>query len=170
LLIATYAAIARELGEPLYFPGAPGNYHAVYQCTDARLLARAIVWMATEPRCANQAFNVTNGDFFRWENVWPVFARYFELEPGPIRTVKLTDVMPAHAEVWRNIVEKHHLADTPYERMALWHYGDFIFGPDWDIMSSTTKLRQFGFYEFADSEKMFLAYFEDFRRRGIIPP
>ena len=82
LLIATYAAICRHLGEPLNFPGTPGNYRAVYECTDARLLARAIVWMATEPRCADQAFNVTNGDFFRWENVWPGFRAMFWSRTG----------------------------------------------------------------------------------------
>jgi len=126
-------AISRELGERFYFPGTPRNYGAIYQCTDACLLARAIVWIASGPRCADQAFNVTNGDFFRWKNLWPVFARYFGIELGPIRTVKLADTMPARAPIWRKIVEKHRLVDTPYERMALWRYGDFIFTPHWDI-------------------------------------
>ena len=169
LLIATYAAICRQLDEPLVFPGTPGNYRAVYQCTDAGLLARAIVWMATEPRCADQAFNVTNGDFFRWENIWPVFARYFGLTCGPIRTITMADKMPRLAPVWRDVVAKNRLVDTPYEKMALWRYGDFIFTPDWDMMSSTTKLRQFGFHEVIDSQQMFLAFFDDFRRRNIIP-
>ncbi len=169
LLIATYAAICRQLGEPLSFPGTPGNYHSVYECTDASLLARAIVWMSTEPRCADQAFNVTNGDFFRWENVWPVFARHFGLAPGPIRTISMTDEMPGQAPVWRDIVAKNRLIDMPYEKMALWRYGDFIFRPDWDKMSSTTKLRQFGFHEVVDSLQMFLGFFDDFCRRGIIP-
>jgi nucleoside-diphosphate-sugar epimerase len=169
LLIATYAAIRRHLGEPLSFPGTPGNYRAVYQCTDASLLARAIVWMATEPRCADQAFNVTNGDFFRWENLWPVFARYFGLALGPIRTMAMADEMPGRAAVWREIIARNRLVDTPYERMALWRYGDFIFTPDWDMMSSTTKLRQLGFHEVIDSGQMFLAFFDEFRRRGIIP-
>ena len=170
LLIATYAAISRHLGQPLSFPGTPGNYRAVYQCTDARLLARAIVWMATDPRCADQAFNVTNGDFFRWENLWPVFAREFGMELGPVRTIGMAALMPAKAAVWRDIVARHRLAETPYERMALWSYGDYLFTPDWDMMFSTTKLRQFGFHDVVDTEQMFLEFFDGFRRGGIIPP
>ena len=169
LLIATYAAICRHLGQPLWFPGTEGNYRAVYQCTDASLLARAIVWMASDPRCADQAFNVSNGDFFRWERLWPVFARYFGLAPGPVRTVKLAELMPHHAPVWRAIVEQHRLAPVPYERMALWSYGDFVLTPDWDMMSDTNKLRRCGFNEFLDTEEMFLRQFDEFRRANVMP-
>ena len=70
LVIAIYAAICKELGLPLCHPGTPGNYTALYQCTDSGLLARALVWMATTPHCANEAFNITNGDLIRWEHTW----------------------------------------------------------------------------------------------------
>ena len=59
----------------------------------ARHLAKATVWMATEAACANQDFNITNGDLFRWKNLCPKFARYFALEPGPVETVDLSDYM-----------------------------------------------------------------------------
>jgi nucleoside-diphosphate-sugar epimerase len=169
LLIATFAAISRQRGESFTFPGSLGNYRAVYQCTDAALLARAIIWMATEPSCADQAFNVTNGDFIRWESLWPNFARDFGMELGPVKTVNLAASMPAKEPVWREVVAKHGLADTPFERMALWPYGDFIFTPDWDMMSSTTKLRQFGFNEVIDTEQMFLSFFDEFRNANIVP-
>jgi nucleoside-diphosphate-sugar epimerase len=169
LLIATYAAIAKHLGQPLCFPGTEGNYRAIYQCTDARLLARAIAWMATDLRCADQAFNVTNGDFFRWENLWPAFARHFGMELGPVKTIKLAALMPGKRDVWRDIVVRHRLADTAYDKMALWPYGDFIFTPDWDMMSSTAKLRQYGFNEAQDSQTMFLEYFKSFVTRNVLP-
>ena len=170
LLIATYAAISRQLGEPLSFPGTSENYRALYQCTDAGLLARAIAWMATEPRCADQAFNVTNGDFIRWENLWPVFACNFGMKPGPVRTIKMADAMPGKVSSWRDAITRYGLVNTPYEQMALWPYGDFIFTPGWDMMSSTLKLRQFGFHEVMNTEQMFLSFFEGFRRANIIPP
>ncbi len=59
----------------------------------ARHLAKATVRMATEPACANQDFNITNGDLFRWKNLCPKFARYFALEPGPVEPVDLSDYM-----------------------------------------------------------------------------
>jgi nucleoside-diphosphate-sugar epimerase len=169
LLIAAYATICRQQGEPLFFPGTVENFRAIYQATDAGLLARAIVWMATEPRCADQAFNVTNGDFIRWDNLWPVFARDFGMEPGPVRTIKMADVMPGKSSAWREAVARHGLVDTPYERMVLWSYGDFIFTPYWDMMSSTMKLRRFGFNEVIDTEQMFLSFFADFRKADIVP-
>ena len=44
--IGVFAAVQRERGEPLRFPGgAP----CITQATDADLLARAIVWAAEEP-------------------------------------------------------------------------------------------------------------------------
>ena len=83
MLVAVYASISKELGLPLCYPGTADNVHALYQCTDATLLARAIEWMSTSPQCANESFNITNGDFFRWENLWPRIAKLFDMEVGP---------------------------------------------------------------------------------------
>ena len=170
LLIAVYASILKEEGEPLYFPGTEGNYRAIYQCTDALLLAKAIEWMSTEPRCANQAFNVINGDYIRWTNVWPAFAAYFGMPPGPVRTQRLGETMPPKKTVWERIAAKHGLRGTRYEDLVLWPYGDFVFHPDWDIMSSTTKARQLGFHEMLDTQQMFLDHFDFYRAERVIPP
>jgi nucleoside-diphosphate-sugar epimerase len=168
-LIAVYAAISKALGMPLCFPGSEASYRALYQCTDAGLLARAIIWMATEPRCAGEAFNVTNGDFIRWANLWPTFARDFGMECGPVRTVRLAEAMADKAPVWERIVAREGLSPTTYERAALWPYGDFIFNAGYDLMSDTTKLRRFGFCETIDTEAMFLRLFEHYRRNGLVP-
>jgi hypothetical protein len=66
------------------------TYTALYQCTDAALLARAVEWMATDPKCANQTLNITNGDLIRWQNVWPKFANFFGMELAPPRHINLT--------------------------------------------------------------------------------
>src|SRR6266852_3734606 len=49
LAIAVYANVCKALRLPLSFPGKPGAYTALYQCTDAALLAKAVEWMATDP-------------------------------------------------------------------------------------------------------------------------
>lgn len=74
LSIAVYASISKALGLPLRFPGKPGAYHSLLEMTDAGLLARATLWAATEPAAANQAFNINNGDLFRWSEMWPKIA------------------------------------------------------------------------------------------------
>jgi nucleoside-diphosphate-sugar epimerase len=168
-VIAVYAAIAKELGQPLNFPGSAANFHALYQCVDATLLARAIAWMSTAPACANQAYNVTNGDFIRWSNLWPAFAEFFGMPAGPVNTVSLAQAMADKAPVWERIVAKHGLQSVPFAQTALWSYGDFVFAPGYDIMSDTLKLRQSGFEECLDTGKMFLDLFEKYRAARVIP-
>lgn len=171
MLIAVYASICRELGEPLAFPGTEGNYHALYQCTEAGLLARAIRWMSIEPRCANQQFNITNGDYIRWKNLWPVFADYFGMKLGEVNTQRLglTMTTPEMAAAWERIVKKYSLKTNIYDKLVVWPYGDFVFGPTFDIMSSTIKARQFGFHESMDTERMFIELFDYYRREKVIP-
>ncbi len=168
-VIAVYAAVCKELTMPLCFPGSQAAYRAMYQCTDARLLAQAMTWMATEPKCAGEAFNVTNGDYIRWTNLWERFARYFGMEPGPVRSVRLSQAMADKAPVWARVVARHGLVPTPYEQTALWPYGDFVFNAGYDIMSDTSKLRRFGFWETLDTGEMFLRLFDHLRRSRIVP-
>jgi hypothetical protein len=75
MVISVYASISRELGLPLRFPGTPNAYTALYQVTSADILARATEWATTSPSAANEIFNVTNGDYFRWINLWPALVR-----------------------------------------------------------------------------------------------
>jgi nucleoside-diphosphate-sugar epimerase len=168
-VISVYAAISKALGMPLCFPGSEASYRALYQCTEAALLARAMAWMATEPGCAGEAFNVTNGDFIRWMNLWPAFARHFGMPCGTVRTVRLAQAMADKAPVWARIVAEHGLVPTPYEQTALWSYGDFIFNAGYDILSDTSKLRRFGFWDTVDTGDMFLGLFEHLRRNRIVP-
>jgi nucleoside-diphosphate-sugar epimerase len=170
VIIGVYAAISRELGLPLCFPGTQENFGALYQFTEAALLAEAIEWMAVTPAARDNAYNVTNGDYLRWCNVWPRIAAYFDMDAGPVRTVRLAQVMADKAAVWERIARRNALAATPYDRLALWSYGDFVFTPYWDIMSSTTKLRRDGFHATLDSEDMLFAIFDDLRARRLIPP
>ena len=168
-VIAVYAAISKELGLPLRFPGKPGAFSAIFQATDADHLAAAMEWAATSEAAANRVFNLTNGDFFRWQNLWPGFARFFGMDWGPPQTIRLTEFMADKAPVWDAIVAKHGLKKIPYGEIAAWPFADYVFGCDWDVMSDTTRVRQAGFHACVDSEAMFYRLFEDFRRDRIIP-
>lgn len=169
MMIAVYAAISKELGQPLCFPGTAASFHALCQSVDATLLARAITWIATAPACANQAFNVTNGDFIRWVNLWPGFAEFFGMQTGPVKTQRLAQAMADKAPVWERIVEKHGLKPTPYEQAAVWSYADFNWMRDHDRMSDTLKLRQTGFHDCLDTGQMFLEHLGRLRQERLIP-
>jgi len=168
-VIAVYAVIMRELGLPLAFPGTPGNYRAIYQCTSVDHLAESLIWMATEPRCANQAYNITNGDYIRWEMLWPAFARYFGMQAGPVRNVRLADAMQDKAGLWQQIVQRYDLRPLPFDQVALWPYADFVMTPDWDIMSDITKCRQAGFQRTVRTEDEFIRLFDVLRAERVLP-
>lgn len=169
LVIAIYAVICKELGLPLCHPGTPGNYTALYQCTDSGLLARALAWMATTPACANEAFNITNGDLIRWEHTWPKIGQYFGMSVGPRRHISLVQFMADKAPVWDRIVAKHGLQPNRYEQIVNWAYGDFVFTPEYDVVSSTSKARRYGFHECVDTEEMFPRLWNEMRAARIIP-
>jgi nucleoside-diphosphate-sugar epimerase len=170
MVIAVYATISKELGIPLRFPGKPGAYDSLLEMTDAGLLARATVWAATDERCANQAFNINNGDLFRWSDLWPKIARYFELEVAPPLPMSLVDVMADKEPLWNDMVEKYGLERHSYGEVSSWGFGDAVFSWDYDMFADGSKARRFGFHEFVDTEEMFTRIFDDLRRRGIIPP
>lgn len=169
LAIAVYANISKALGLPLSFPGKAGAYTALYQCTDAALLAKGTAWMATEPKAANQAFNITNGDIFRWQHLWPKFAEFFGMELAAPRHMPLARAMADKGPVWDRIVAEHGLRPHSYQEIVAWGYPESVFNSDYDIVSSTSKARQLGFHEMVDSEEMFLRMFAEFRRDRIIP-
>ncbi|MBB6693305.1 SDR family oxidoreductase [Cohnella xylanilytica] len=169
MVIAVYASISKELGIPLRFPGKPGAYHTLMEMTDAGLLAKATVWAATDERCANQAFNIANGDLFRWNEMWPKIARYFELETAPPLPMPLEVVMADKEELWNRMTEKYGLAGHFYKEVSSWAFGDFVFSWDYDFFADGSKARRFGFHEYVDTEAMFMGIFDEFRRRKVIP-
>ncbi|WP_163028825.1 SDR family oxidoreductase, partial [Pseudomonas viridiflava] len=64
--LAVYATICKATGRPFVFPGSRVQWDSLTDMTDARQLAQQQLWAATTPETANQAFNITNGDVFRW--------------------------------------------------------------------------------------------------------
>lgn len=66
--------------DELEFPGSEVFYSRFDSMTSSKLHAEFNLWVALEPKCANQAFNVVNGDVESWANLWPKVAAYFGLK------------------------------------------------------------------------------------------
>src|SRR5260370_9116062 len=79
-VIAVYATLCKEMGLPLRFPGSTTAYRTEMQMTDAELLAEAVIWPRENDRSNGHAFNITNVDFNRWENIWPPLADCFIMQ------------------------------------------------------------------------------------------
>jgi nucleoside-diphosphate-sugar epimerase len=168
-VIAVYAAIMKELGRPMAWPGKPGTGRNIYQVTDSGHFANAALWAATDARCANQAYNITNGDYFRWLDIWPRLAAVFGMEAGDPAPLNLTEFMADKAPVWDAIVKKHGLKPYRFDEVVAWPFGDYVFNTTWDVMSNLTKSRQHGFHEVVDSEDMFVNLLGRFREERIVP-
>ena len=169
MVIAIYATISKHLGVPLRFPGHPGAYSTLLEMTDAGLLARAMVWAATEPRAANHAFNINNGDLFRWEEMWPKLADMFEMPVAPGLPMSLQTMMADKAPVWDAIVRKHDLVPTPYADVSSWAFGDAVFSWHYDLIADGSKARRSGFHDHIDTEAMFASIFDEMRAQRLIP-
>lgn len=169
IAIAVYASMSKALNLPLRFPGKPGAYDSLIEMTDAGLLARATVWAATDAACSNQAFNITNGDLFRWSDMWPKIAKFFDLEVAPPLPMSLATIMDDKEALWNRLVAEHGLVPNSYQAVSSWGFGDAVFSWNYDFFADGSKARRFGFHEHISTEAMFMDVFEDFRARKIIP-
>jgi nucleoside-diphosphate-sugar epimerase len=167
--IAVYASISKELGMPLRFPGKPGAYDKIMEMTDGTLLAKATVWAATEPQGANQAFNITNGDLFRWNEMWPDIAAFFKLQVAPPLHMSLQSVMADKTGLWQEMQEKYNLKKHSYEEVSSWGFADGVFSWDYDFFGDGSKARRFGFHEYVETKEMFFRMFEKLIAEGVIP-
>ena len=169
-VIAVYAAISKELGIPLRFPGPEAAYRALYQLSSADILAEATDWAGTTDSARNEIFNITNGDYFRWQHMWPRIARMFEMDWADPIPMPLATYMADKAPLWDSMTTKYGLEPIPYDKVASWPFGDFIFASGFDNISSTIKARQAGFQACIDTEDMFRQQFAQLRAMRVIPP
>lgn len=172
--IGVYAALLKEEDVPLYFPGgAP----VVLEAVDADLLAEAIAWAAEAPAAQDEIFNVTNGDVFVWQNVWPTIANVLGMEPGPNRPQSLAQTMPPRANDWQQIVRKYHLTAPDLDSFVGlgFQYADFCFAygaetPPPPVLVSTVKIRSAGFHSYMVTEDMFVKWFRHLQNDRLLPP
>ena len=174
--IAAHAALLRERGEPLHFPGRDGT-PVVREAVDADLVARALGWAATAEGARNETFNLTNGDVFLWEHVWPAIAETLGMEVGEHRPLSLKDDLPARDAEWSALVDKHHLR-APRKLLDYVGYNSLIYAdnvlslagrPGGPILNSTIKGRLAGFHDCIDTEDMFRKWFRRLQDTGVIP-
>ena len=166
--LGAYAAICRELGVALDFPGSAASFGSLVEVTDAALLARAILWMLEAPGARDRAFNVTNGDVFRFSRLWPLLAEAFGMRCGIVRPMRLAGWMADKGPVWARIMAREGLA-LPIDEVARWDFADFVLGLEHDLFASTTRLRQAGFGECLDSTALLLGQVAAYRAAKLLP-
>jgi hypothetical protein len=129
-----------------------------------------MMWAATAPAAANQAFNLTNGEFIRWRQAWPVIAEWFGMPVGDVVAMDLPGMMADKEPIWGELCRAHDL--KPYRLADLVHWESVsavIFNATWDQMSSMTKARFAGWHEVVETYGMFRRQFSRLVQERIIP-
>ncbi len=168
-VLGAYGTLQKAKSEPLTFPGPDAAFTPIYQATDSDLLSRAIDWCGEADAARGEIFNITNGDYFRWTNIWDNLAAFFELPSAGPADIKLTEAMADDGELWSKIAQKHLLVESSLDAMVSWGFADYVFGTTWDVMSDAVKIRKCGFWDYVDTEVMFLDRLQQLRALKIIP-
>lgn len=186
LTLAVYFLICRELGVEAPMPTNRRYWEGADDATYAPLIADLAVFVSTRPACANEAFNVANGDFFCWRDMWPRIAaslgawadpqQCFE-KPAPEGGGELQLDGWGFAEwcrdkrpVWDGLCERQGIpgAKATFD-LAGWEIGDFLFRRTWSATLSVDKARRYGWTGRIDSHEAFTKTFDKFRQLGLIP-
>jgi nucleoside-diphosphate-sugar epimerase len=134
-----------------------------------RACLRASAWAATDEKASGEAFNVTNGDIFRWERMWEDIGRHLGLEVASPVPLKLAQHMADKGTVWKGIAERHGLVQADLSKLVGWPFGDFIFHTESDVISNINKIYEFGFTERMDSTKSLIAAVDSLKRQRVLP-
>jgi nucleoside-diphosphate-sugar epimerase len=171
--LGVYAAITRQKGEPLSFPGG-GRY--VTACTDSRLTAQAVEWAFTDPATADETYNIVNGDVLVWQDIWPTLAGHFKLEVAEPRTRSLAAEMPRETPLWDQIVRENDLQPLSMSELigGAWQFADHAFAygkpnPPDRIVMSPIKARLAGFHPCYDTEDSIIYWLERLQAQRVLP-
>ncbi|MBD8081378.1 SDR family oxidoreductase [Chryseobacterium caseinilyticum] len=169
--LAVYASICKETGRKFIWPGSSAQWNGISDVTDARILAKQLVWASTREFAKNIAFNITNGDIFRWKWLWYRLAAYFGVEAIGFENEMrpLEKEMQNDQEIWSKIVEKYDLKEANIERLSSAWHTDLDLGRPLEVMTDMTNSRKAGFREFQNTEESFFDLFKKLKEEKIIP-
>jgi len=169
--LAVYASICHETGRPFIFPGSAMQWNGLTDMTDARLLARHLEWAVLTEAAQNQAFNVVNGDIFRWQWMWRRLAGWFEIEPAgfPVERSPLEQQLADAGPVWADIALRRGLAEPDLGRLASAWHTDADLGRPIECVTDMSKSRKLGFLDYQATDDSFFDLFAQLRAKRIIP-
>jgi nucleoside-diphosphate-sugar epimerase len=169
--LAVYATICKETGRPFRWPGSAAQWNGLSDVTDAKVLAKHLIWASTTPAAGNEAFNIVNGDFFRWSWLWYKLAAWFGVEAvGYDGTIHpLEEELANDGAIWQEIANRYGLKETDLNRLASPLHTDLDLGRPIEVMTDMSKSRKLGFTVFQKTDESFYELFEQLRSEQLIP-
>lgn len=169
--LAVYASICKYKGQKFVWPGSEAQWNGLSDVTDAGILAKQLIWAATTEEAKNSAFNIVNGDVFRWKWLWERIAKHFDIEyegfNGSVRS--LDEQMRDDCSVWDSIVKRDGLEETKLNQLTSPWHTDLDLGRPIEVMTDMSNSRRLGFKEYQNTEESFIKLFEQLRLEKIIP-
>jgi nucleoside-diphosphate-sugar epimerase len=171
LTLAVYASICRALETPFVFPGSRTQWDSLTDMTDATVLADQMIWASTHDAGRDEAFNVVNGDIFRWRTMWAQLADYFGVVPeGPQETPRpLAEQMVGMEGLWTTLADEHGLVEKDLSRLASWWHSDADLGREIEVVTDISKSRLAGFATHHRTVDSFTGLFDRYRAEKLIP-
>ena len=171
MTLAVQASLCRARGMPFVFPGNEVQWNGLTDMTDAVLLARHMSWAAQNEALPSQAYNVANGDLFRWRWMWPRIAELLDVKPEGYegRPRPLDDQMHGLEPVWAELAERNGLAEKDLARVASWWHTDGDLNRPIECFTDMSRSRQYGFTEYVRTLHSFSQLFASLKQNRIIP-
>lgn len=170
--LGVYAALRREQGLPLAFPGGG---ELVTAATDTRLLAEAICWGGEAEEARNETFNVINGDVLVWPHIFDCIAKTFSMPMADPAPERLEETMPGREDAWRRMVEKYDLRRHTLAEWigSSWQFTDRslatgIEHPPPSVLSPV-KLNRAGFTKMIDTEESIVWWLTRLQQERWLP-
>lgn len=134
---------------------------------DAELLAEHMLWEATDPVARNEAYNIMNGEVFRFRHMWQVIADDFGLQVPEQTGAAITanDLEP----IWDEMVEKLGLQRLKLEDLYITHGSShqlILSRAPWLIWAKVVSM---GYLVYNNSDKSFVKLFDYLRQHTFIP-
>ncbi|XP_074269464.1 (S)-8-oxocitronellyl enol synthase ISY1-like isoform X2 [Silene latifolia] len=173
--LCVYATICKHEKKPLRFPGIQAAWDGYSEGADADLVADQQIWAGLERPGKGQVFNCSNGDKFKWRDLWKVLAEEFEVEYMEFEECSetLEEMMRDKGPVWDEIVEEKELLPTKLEELGTWWYVDYVIrrepGSGSDVSCSMNKSKEYGFDGSRDTVESFRFWIEHTRKYKIVP-
>ncbi|KAK5547509.1 hypothetical protein LTR46_012010, partial [Exophiala xenobiotica] len=185
LTYALYMLVCKELEHEAKMPTNQRYWAGYDDLSDSRLIADLTIWASTSQDTGNQAFNVTNGDYFSWKYLWPRLAAYAGAQASPDQEfgkavpdegdiqldMSFAEWAQDKEEIWYRICDRHGCPEAKATWAAVtWGYQDWVFQRTWSATLSINKARKFGWTGHIDSFQSLTDAFDKFVELKQLPP
>ncbi len=170
--LAVYATICKETGRPFQFPGSAAQWNGLSDVTDARMLAKQLVWAADTDAAQERGLQ------YRQRRRVPL--ELAVAEAGRAGSASRRPASMARSSRWKRRWRRmrrcgarsrtrHGLAEPDLDRLASAWHTDLDLGRPLEVMTDMANSRRLGFAAYQATDASFFDLFDRLRAERLIP-